>query len=822
MPPANDPKAGAKAEGKANAKPKQSGMGKQSSVVEAVDKSGNVFKGFNIWTDIAPAAKADLDLLYAKALVLPGSTRENLKCKQVEPMDESAAEFVVPQQHAFNCNTQIDPMTYPDIGSIPHTNPPCVLDFLKQRFIKGQIYTTADPLLVAINPFKDLGNTTDTIIKQYRDAGDPTKMPPHVFSIAREALENLHQLHKSQTIIVSGESGAGKTEATKQIMRYFAAAKSGAIDTRIQTAVLAANPVLEAFGNAKTIRNNNSSRFGRFMQLQVAGGGGIEFGSVRNFLLEKSRIVTQEGEERGYHIFYQFLKGASSDQKSKYKLKGLNEYKFINPQCTDAPGINDLEEWADVNKSFVSMQRTPEEINGIMSIIAGVLLMGNVVIKGGETAAIDNKSVFEEACNLMFLDPKGVEEGISVKVSSAGAETVKGTWSEKDAEILKLSLAKAMYDKLFDWVIVRLNKNIEPPSGFNYFMGMLDIFGFEVFKQNSLEQLFINITNEMLQKNFIDVVFERETKLYREEGISAADLEWTTNAPVIEMLTGKKTSLMSILEDQCLAPGSADEKFLSGAYAGLKGNEILQPAKVASNINFVILHTIGPIQYNCQGFLVKNKDILRAELVEVAQASSNPVTKALFEGVVVERGKLAKGQLIGSQFLRQLTGLMELINSTEPHFIRCVKPNEEKKALVFTNSKVLIQLRALSILEALELRNLGYSYRRPFSEFLFQFRFVDLGIAENKSQDPRDGAQKLLEKGQIDKKDFQIGKTMVFLKPQAMKDMARKQREAMSAWEPLVTVIEAMILKKSIQERLNETMPSLTRFQAHVRRRLQA
>jgi len=310
-------------------------------------------------------------------------------------------------------------------------------------------------------------------------------------------------------------------------------------------------------------------------------------------------------------------------------------------------------------------------------------------------------------------------------------------------------------------------------------------------------------------------VFDRETKLYRAEGISAADLVWTTNDEVINILTGKKTSLLAVLEDQCLAPGGSDEKFLSAIYTTLKGSAKLVKAKVSGNINFIVVHTIGEIQYNVTNFLIKNKDVVKAELVDVIKSSPNLVTKSLFENVVVERGKLAKGQLIGSQFMSQLEALMGLINQTEPHFIRCVKPNETKKPAEFVPSKVLIQLHSLSILEALQLRNLGYSYRRPFTEFLYQFRFVNMGLAASKEEASMAAAKQMLEEVGIPKDKWAIGRTMVFMKADAAKLMAHKQREALAAWQPLVVVIESAWTKIKYREKMSQVVPSLVRVQAH-------
>lgn len=794
-------------------------LSRLGSDVECLDSNGQLYKGLYVWCDCAPAVKADPELMFAKCLVLQGSTRELLKLRQVDPEDSGTDIFDAKQPNVYNLNHNIDPMAYPDIGMIPHTNVAAVVDFIRQRYVKGQIYVTADPLLLAVNPFKDLGNATGQIINQYRDAMDPSRLPPHVFSIGRLALENLHSVKKSQTIIVSGESGAGKTEATKQIMRYFAACKSGTVDLRIQTAVLAGNPVLEALGNAKTVRNNNSSRFGRFMQLQVAAVGGIEFGYVKNFLLEMSRIIGQESQERNYHIFYQVLKGLSTEEKKKYQIG--DNYKCVNMITAD--GIDDVKDMAEVKQSLLSMGMNAAEMEQIFRTISAVMMLSNISIsaenRGGipDAAKIDQPVLLQEVCQLLQIDLAKTLSALLIKVTQASGQEIKGIYSSGDTLILKESMAKAVYNSLFNWIVRKLNTNIQPPSGFDRFLGMLDIFGFEVFKNNSLEQLFINITNEMLQKNFVDVVFDRETKLYRSEGISSAELTWTTNAPIIDLLTNKKKSVIAQLEDTCLAPGGDDKKFLSATADTLSSHPNFSKAKISSDINFIVTHTIGDIQYCATGFLAKNKDLLKSDLVEVLQSSENHVTAGLFENVKVEKGKIGKDQLISAQFLMQLHTLMELINSTEPHFVRCLKPNEEKAALKFTTSKVLIQLHALSILEALQLRNLGYSYRRPFSEFLTQFQFLDLGISEDKTLEPKNAAEMMLAGSQLPKHDFQIGHTMVFLKQEAVKFLTIRQRELMAAWGPLISILEALYKRFTVKQQITRYTPSLVRVQAHIR-----
>ncbi|PHJ26083.1 myosin d [Cystoisospora suis] len=387
--------------------------------------------------------------------------------------------------------------------------------------------------------------------------------------------------------------------------------------------------------------------------------------------------------------------------------------------------------------------------------------------------------------------------------------------------MLKCSLAKGMYEKLFLWIITKLNADIEPQGGkFEAFMGLLDIFGFEVFQNNSLEQLFINITNEVLQRNFTDVVFEKEMELYAKEGIGAKQIVFTTNEKLIETLIGKGTSLLACLEDQCISPSGTDEKFVNTAATKLKGSECYVPSKNTKSLEFAVVHTIGRINYNADGFSMKNKDVLRPEIVEVTLASSNEIVKTLFAGVKVEKGKMAKGMLIGSQFLSQLRSLMEIIKSTESHFIRCIKPNDDKVPLKWVNSKVLIQLHALSILEALELRQLAFSYRRTFQEFISQFRFLNLSASSKGGGDDLAVCRELLASGQIAEGDFAIGRTMIFLKPQAAKQLVRMQREALATWEPLVGLIESVTVYKRGRKVFAERTVPATRICANIRRKL--
>ncbi|KAL8426640.1 hypothetical protein Efla_005897 [Eimeria flavescens] len=778
------------------------------------------------WSNKSPAVVADPSLLFALCVICPGSTRDKYVLEQVKP--PARDRFEVDPSTVLNANTEEEELISEDIGLLSHKNVACVLSMLKTRYLAGKMYTMADPLLVAINPFKDLGNATPKWMDYYRSASNALQTEPHVFRIAKCALANMEDYDRSQTIIVSGESGAGKTEATKQIMRYFASASRGS--NRIQEAIMAGNPLLEAFGNAKTVRNNNSSRFGRFMQLSVSRARGIMNGAISNFLLEKVRLVSQEPKERSFHVFYQLLKGADEDMRRQYHLRRIDEYAFLTERsggCFDIEGVDDRQDFAELRSSFASMGLPAEDESSVYSILSGVLLIGNAKVIEKEMqgvpdaafASADSVALIIEAAELLFVDSATLTHNVLRKHTKVGNQVLEGPRTHRDATMVIKSIAKHVYDRLFSWLVEFLNKAIAPPNGFGKFMGMLDIFGFEVFEQNSLEQLLINITNEHLQKHFIDVVFEIETKLYKSEGVPTEALVWTDNLQIMNALCAPRDSVFAIIEDSCLGVRATDEALCGMIVRKLSGDGIVLPARKDKRIKFLVRHTIADIEYSCDGFIEKNQDFLKKELVDVLQASSNKVMSELFKGVVVEAGKIGKGSLIASQFLRSLGSMIGIIRETEPHFIRCLKPNETKRPLDWDSPKVLNQLFSLSILEALQLRQIGYSYRRSFSDFVKRFRWLDLGAASSNA-DRKEVAQHILEASGLESREWVIGKTMVFMKADAAKRLEVLQVKRMMAFRPAVEFIEAAWKRISIKRVLQPLISKLIRAESHCRRHL--
>ncbi|XP_075591230.1 myosin-A-like [Dermatophagoides farinae] len=608
-------------------------------------------------------------------------------------------------------------------------------------------------------------------------------------------------------------------------MSFFACMADGKKDSSIQEAVIAGNPILEAFGNAKTIRNNNSSRFGRFMQLDVNKTGGILLGKVQCFLLEKSRIVGQSQNERTYHIFYQLLKGATAEQRSKYYLQSSYKYISNNDMESSVPGIDDVKEFGVLKEAFKKMRFTDKEVDEIFKCISSVLLIGEIEIGKHEfngipdAARIENSDVLTKISYLLQLDEKDLKNALLEKVINSPSEQneIHSNYKQSEAIIIRDSFAKALYINIFEWLIKKLNQIICPEKNITKFIAILDIFGFEVFKTNSLEQFFINITNEMLQKNFVDIVFHRESILYKEEGISFSEITWTTNKPIIDLLTAKSLSIISCLEDVCMAPGGDDHRFVHQCNTQLASNSYYSKSKIGGGSNFIVTHTIGDIQYCADNFTSKNRDLLRFEVVSVLKASKSPVVKDAFSTTEVVKGKIGKNQLISSTFLTQLNNLMKIINETEAHFIRCLKPNEIQAPLHYTPSKVLVQLHSLSIFEALQLRNLGYSYRRPFNEFLLQFKYLAISVEAPDLVEPKAIIIAIMQKYKIGKSDYQIGKTMVFVKKSSVKELVVQQREILSAWSSVVVLLESMYKVYQFEEAFKPKIKNLIRLQAHAR-----
>uniref|UniRef100_K3XDP9 Myosin motor domain-containing protein n=1 Tax=Setaria italica TaxID=4555 RepID=K3XDP9_SETIT len=585
---------------------------------------------------------------------------------------------------------------------------------------------------------------------------------------------------KSNSILVSGESGAGKTETTKLLMRYlaFLGGRSGTGERTVEQQVLESNPVLEAFGNAKTVRNNNSSRFGKFVEIQFDKSGKISGAAIRTYLLERSRVCQINSPERNYHCFY-FLCAAPSEDLKKYKLGDPSSFHYLNQSaCIKVDGINDAEEYLATRNAMYTVGITEQEQEAIFRVVAAVLHLGNInFAKGREVDSSvikDDKSRFHlnTAGELLMCDCGKLENALINREINTPEGVITTTVGPNSATISRDGLAKQIYSRLFDWLVNRINASIGQDPDSNKLIGVLDIYGFESFKTNSFEQLCINFTNEKLQQHFNQNVFKMEQEEYTREQINWSYIEFVDNQDVLDLIEKKPGGIIALLDEACMFPKSTHETLSQKLYEKFKNHKRFTKPKL-SRTAFTIQHYAGDVTYQSDQFLDKNKDYVVAEHQELLNASKCSFVSVLFPPATEENTKSSKSS-IASRFKMQLHELMETLSSTEPHYIRCIKPNSVLKPAIFENTNVLQQLRCSGVLEAIRISCAGYPTRKLFHDFLHRFRVLAPEILKEKN-DEKVACQKILDK--IGLQGYQIGRTKVFLRAGQMAELDARRTE---------------------------------------------
>ncbi|XP_008675112.1 myosin-17 isoform X5 [Zea mays] len=585
---------------------------------------------------------------------------------------------------------------------------------------------------------------------------------------------------KSNSILVSGESGAGKTETTKLLMGYLAylGGRSGTGERTVEQQVLESNPVLEAFGNAKTVRNNNSSRFGKFVEIQFDKSGKISGAAIRTYLLERSRVCQINSPERNYHCFY-FLCAAPSEDLKKYKLGDPSLFHYLNQSaCIKVDGINDAEEYLATRKAMDTVGITDQEQEAIFRVVAAVLHLGNINFTKGREADSsiikDDKSRFHlnTAGELLMCDCEKLENALIKREINTPEGVITTTVGPNSATISRDGLAKQIYSRLFDWLVNRINASIGQDPNSNKLIGVLDIYGFESFKTNSFEQLCINFTNEKLQQHFNQNVFKMEQEEYTREQINWSYIEFVDNQDVLDLIERKPGGIIALLDEACMFPKSTHETLSQKLYEKFKNHKRFTKPKL-SRTAFTIQHYAGDVTYQSDQFLDKNKDYVVAEHQELLNASKCSFVSGLFPQATEENTKSSKSS-IATRFKIQLHELMETLSSTEPHYIRCIKPNSVLKPGIFENTNVLQQLRCSGVLEAIRISCAGYPTRKLFHDFLHRFRVLAPEILKEKN-DEKVSCQKVLDKMGL--QGYQIGRTKVFLRAGQMADLDARRTE---------------------------------------------
>ncbi|KAM4108743.1 hypothetical protein ACB094_03G068500 [Castanea mollissima] len=671
-----------------------------------------------------------------------------------------------------------------DMTKLSYLHEPGVLQNLKIRYELNEIYTYTGNILIAINPFQRLPHLYDAHMMQQYKGAPFGELSPHVFAVADVAYRAMINEGKSNSILVSGESGAGKTETTKMLMQYLAFL-GGRVATEgrtVEQQVLESNPVLEAFGNAKTVRNNNSSRFGKFVEIQFDKQGRISGAAIRTYLLERSRVCQISDPERNYHCFY-LLCAAPQEEIEKYKLGNPKSFHYLNQSnCYDLVGVSDAHDYLATRRAMEIVGISDKEQEAIFRVVAAILHLGNIEFAKGKeidsSVPKDDKAKFhlKMTAELLMCNAEALEDALCKRVMITPEEVIKRSLDPQSAAVSRDGLAKTIYSRLFDWLVDKINSSIGQDPNSKSLIGVLDIYGFESFKTNSFEQFCINFTNEKLQQHFNQHVFKMEQEEYTKEEIDWSYIEFVDNQDVLDLIEKKPGGIVALLDEACMFPKSTHETFANKLYQTFKNHKRFIKPKL-SRTDFTISHYAGEVLYQSDLFLDKNKDYVVPEHQDLLDDSKCPFVAGLFPPLPEETSKSSKFSSIGSRFKLQLQQLMETLSSTEPHYIRCVKPNNLLKPAIFENVNIMQQLRCGGVLEAIRISCAGYPTRRPFFDFINRFGLLAPEVVEG-NVDEKVACKKILEKMGL--KGYQIGKTKLFLRAGQMAELDARRAEVLS------------------------------------------
>ncbi|XP_065142943.1 unconventional myosin-VIIa [Paramisgurnus dabryanus] len=724
-------------------------------------------QGDYVWLDLRTGQEFDVPV---------GAVVKLCDSGHIQVLDDEGKEHRISLQNATN----IKPMHPTSIHGVEDMirlgdlNEAGILRNLLIRYNDRVIYTYTGSILVAVNPYQLLPIYTADQIRLYTNK-KIGEMPPHIFSIADNCYFNMQKNNKDQCCIISGESGAGKTESTKLILQFLAAISGQ--HSWIEQQVLEANPILEAFGNAKTIRNDNSSRFGKYIDIHFNKRGAIEGAKIEQYLLEKSRVCRQAPDERNYHIFYCMLAGMSPDQKTKLGLGLATDYTYLTMgNCTVCEGRKDMKEYSSILSAMKVLMFTDTENWEISKLLAAILHMGNMryearTLKNLDTCVVVRSPDLAKAAALLEVDPQDVMTCLTTRTLITRGESVSTPLSMDQGLDVRDAFVKGIYGRLFVWIVDKINAAIfRSPSSENKSasrsIGLLDIFGFENFTVNSFEQLCINFANENLQQFFVRHVFKLEQEEYNLEDINWQHIEFTDNQDALDMIAIKPMNIISLIDEESKFPKGTDATMLNKLNSQHKLNTNYITTKHSHETQFGIQHFAGVVQYETKGFLEKNRDSLHSDIIQLVHSSKNKFIKQIFQADVamgVETRK--RSPTLSSQFKRSLELLMRTLSVCQPFFVRCIKPNELKKPMMFDRGLCVRQLRYSGMMQTIRIRRAGYPIRYTFAEFVDRYRVLMPGVKPaNKQADLRGTCQRIVVSVLQKDVDWQIGKTKIFLK----------------------------------------------------------
>jgi myosin VI len=639
---------------------------------------------------------------------------------------------------------------------------PNLLHNLSFRYAKDQIYTYTANILIAVNPYKQLGIYSKETMAEYHK-GTPHSMEPHVFGIAERSYRLMKANKCDQSIIVSGDSGAGKTENCKYVMRYLCTVAGRGVG-QLESQILEANPILEAFGNAKTLRNKNSSRFGKFVEIHFDADHFVAGAGISTYLLEKSRLVRQAPGERNYHVFYQLLAGGDDALLSSAALeRDASKYKYLSRSgCTTIEGVDDAADFKHLVAAMGLVGIGDAKRRALFGVLAGLLHLGNVKFEPKDEddddceesiVASSTEVSLAWACAALGCTVEALTKCLLSRTMQSGSK--RGSvytipLRPSDAKSARDSLAKHIYGHLFDWIVARINAGIPMAGEAAHHIGILDISGFEYFERNGFEQFLINTCNEKIQQYFIRQIMKQEQEIYIQEGLRWKKVNFRDNFGTIQLLEKKRTGIMALLEESCMMPRATDRSFTRKVHQ-VQGDHpsLMRPTACPKTIAgqprlfrdeeaYIVRHFAADVCYSTDGYLLKNNDTLHADLRELVQVHSNDFVRELFDEAAGGGGAASsssaaasspsslRGQgrfaTVSTTFLRGLDALMERLEQTNSNFIRCINPNLEQRPGLIVADGVLTQLRCSGMLEALRILQAGFPTRCLFTDLYNKYR----------------------------------------------------------------------------------------------------
>ncbi|XP_032432715.1 unconventional myosin-XIX isoform X1 [Xiphophorus hellerii] len=651
-----------------------------------------------------------------------------------DPLEDDVQAFLIDedQLHTFDDLTKVNPVT-----------PATVLKCLQARYSLKVFYTHAGCTLVALNPFQPIPDLYSVdVMKEYHYATQPQEFKPHIFIVAEEAYRNVQgQLEPvNQSLVVSGESGAGKTWTSRCLMKYYAtvAASAQAVSSqdaveRIERRVLDSNPLMEAFGNACTLRNNNSSRFGKYIQLQMNRAQLLVGASVQTYLLEKTRVACQPANERNFHIFYQMMKGATDEQRTDWKMPQDQCFVWL-PNCE-----KQIEEdgFLETAEAMVHLGIDAERQRQIFRVLAGILQLGNVSfcsstnesqpcdLDQDSEGSFDSTDFLQRAGELLGVPAEELCRCLRVRTLKAGKQNVLKPCSQAECGVRRDCLAKVIYGQLFEWLVTFINSCIcADQSKWCNFIGVLDVYGFECFQINNLEQLCINYANEKLQQHFVAHYLRAQQEEYVSEGLEWSFIKYQDNQSCLDLLEGSPISVFSLLNEESRLNRASDSTALRGRLEKeLGGNGNICWDKFSKVPHFTVAHYAGKVSYQLEGMVEKNKDPVPPELIGLLEKSDNLLLHEIFSDKETEipHSKGLSRVTVISKFKNSLENLMKLLLTTAPHYTRCIKPNSDCRPLTFKNREVILQLEACGIVETIHISAAGFPIRIPLKSFVQRY-----------------------------------------------------------------------------------------------------